>query len=307
MSVFSKCFAAVAVAALALPVCAAPQGGEIALTYDDMPSHNVAPAGVSRAEIVQKAVTALKAAKAPPVYGFVNARALQTEAGTADAMKIWRNGGNLFGNHTFSHPDADKITSEAFIAEVKQDEAALATYGAGTDWHWMRLPFLRGGDTPEKRAALNTYLQQNGYRIADVTVGFNDWDYNPPYARCLAKGDQAGVAWLKAHYLAAASAALDHGQKTAQIVFGRDIKHVFLLHIGAFDAEMLPDLLGLLQQKHFRLIGLPEAESDPVYAQYGFVREAWGGGLQQRAAFVNHVALPAGPADNGAELQALCR
>lgn len=307
MSFFSKCFMAVALTALAFPVCAAPQGGEIALTYDDLPSHNVAPTGVSRAEIVQRAVTALQKAKAPPVYGFVNAGALEAEPGTAEAMKIWRSGGNLIGNHTFSHSDPDKISSGAFIAEVRRNEDALKTYGAGTDWHWMRLPFLRGGDTPEKRTALNAVLQQAGYRIADVTVGFNDWDYNPPYARCLARGDLGSVAWLKAQYLAAAAAALDHGQKTAQMVFGHDIKHVFLLHIGAFDAEMLPDLLRLLHQKNFRLISLPEAESDPVYAQYAFVREAWGGGLQQRAAFTKHITLPVGPADNSTQLQALCR
>ena len=38
------------------------------------------------------------------------------------------------------------------------------------------------------------------------------------------------------------------------------------MHIGAFDAEMLPRLLSLYQSRGFQFVTLPEAEKDPFYA-----------------------------------------
>lgn len=280
---------------------------EVAITFDDVPSHNVAPAGVTRTEIVQKVVDALKKAKAPPVYGFVNAVALKDGADTVQALKVWRASGNLIGNHTYTHGDPNDMTADAFIADIRANEATLKDYAGDTDWHFLRLPFLRAGDTPQKRAELAAFMNKEGYRIADVSFGFNDYDYNPPYARCLAKEDSAGIEWLKSHYLAAAAAAMDQGRMESRQVFGRDTKHVFLLHIGAFDAEMLPAVLNLLKAKRFKLVTLEEAQSDPVYASYAQVREAWGGGIQQRAAFTKGVALPPGPDNFTAQLNALCQ
>lgn len=48
-------------------------------------------------------------------------------------------------------------------------------------------------------------------------------------------------------------------------LYGRDIKHIMLLHAGAFAPVMLPDLLNLVKQKHFKLITLDDAANDPAY------------------------------------------
>ncbi len=52
----------------------------------------------------------------------------------------------------------------------------------------------------------------------------------------------------------------------ARQVFGRDINHVLLLHLGSFSAEILPDLFALLTKQGFEIVTLEEAQSDPVYA-----------------------------------------
>ena len=100
---------------------------------------------------------------------------------------------------------------------------------------------------------------------------------------------------------------LDQAPGAARRAFGRDIKQVLLLHIGAFDAEMFPALLDLIQSKHFKLIALPDAARDPVYVKYAYVREAWGGSLPQRAMVANNIPVPPAPYDYGAELKALCQ
>jgi len=135
----------------------------------------------------------------------------------------------------------------------------------GKDWRWFRYPFLWEGDTLEKRHAVRAYLKDNHYRVAQVTLDFEDYAWNPAYARCAAKNDAKAIAWLKESYLATAEQYIALDQQLANMVFGRDIKHVLLLHIGAFDAVMLPDLLDLLEKKGFRFVTLREAQSDPAY------------------------------------------
>uniref|UniRef100_UPI0035CA9E32 hypothetical protein n=1 Tax=uncultured Sphingomonas sp. TaxID=158754 RepID=UPI0035CA9E32 len=52
----------------------------------------------------------------------------------------------------------------------------------------------------------------------------------------------------------------------AQSVLGRDIPCVLLMHLGAFDARMLPRLLSLYEAMGFGLTTLQAAEADPFYA-----------------------------------------
>ncbi|MGA7674576.1 MAG: polysaccharide deacetylase family protein [Rhizomicrobium sp.] len=284
-----------------------PAMPEVAITFDDLPSHGPLPLGVTRADIAQGIVDALRRENAPPIYGFVNAIGIKWDPSAAKALQIWRDAGNLLGNHTLSHFDPNAISAEAFEDDVLADEPTLKTYMGDADWHWLRLPFLREGDTPEKRARISAFLEQHGYRIADVTIGFNDYDYNPPYVRCLAKNDQAGIEWLKVHYLKAAADAIATSQAEANKVFGRDIKHVFLLHIGAFDALMFPAVLDLLKARHFKLITLPEAQSDPAYATHADVKAEWGGSLLQRAMAARNITMPPGPGNLSAQINALCQ
>jgi peptidoglycan-N-acetylglucosamine deacetylase len=302
------CGLAAASAAASTDATTNPALAQIAITFDDLPSHGPLPPGLTRTDVVRRIIEALQDRKAPPVYGFLNASALKWDASGAEALNAWRDAGNLLGNHGYSHLDANAVSAEAFEADILANEPELEKAMAGADWHWMRLPFLRTGDTPEKRSQIAAFLDQHHYRLADETVTFNDYEYNPVYVRCLAKNDQDSIAWLKTHFLIAADNALSAGRIQAEAAFGRDIKHVFLLHIGAFDALMFPALLDMLKLKHFTLIALPEAASDPAFAAYGKVETPWGGVLQQRALEAQHLALPSVPSENtSAALDRMCR
>jgi peptidoglycan/xylan/chitin deacetylase (PgdA/CDA1 family) len=136
----------------------------------------------------------------------------------------------------------------------------------GSDrWHWLRYPYLHEGDTLEKRRAVRAQLSQRGYLIAQVTLDFHDYLWNSAYARCHANADNKSIEWLRASYLAAASQQLDADRQMAKMVFGREISHVLLLHLGAFSSSILPDLLNLLHQKGFKLVTLGEAQRDRAY------------------------------------------
>ncbi len=95
------------------------------------------------------------------------------------------------------------------------------------------------------------------------------------------KNDLKTNDWMKQNYLDRASEDISLGQKMSEAVYGRYIKHVMLLHIGAFGAVMLPQLLDLLQQSGFKLITLEEAETDPAYAIVPQVASKGGGTMLQ--------------------------
>ena len=253
-----------AIAVLAAVVSAPAQ--QIAFTWDDLPAHSALPQGETRVEIGRKLVAAMQAEHMPPVYGFVNGVQLDREPSSAPMLADWRNAGLLLGNHTWSHMNLSTSSLADWEADLLKNEPVLQQSAAGTDWHWLRYPFLAEGDTPEKRAEARKFLAAHGYRIAAVTMSFGDYMWNEPYARCVAKNDSAAIAQLDSSYLNAAAADADFRRAMAKALFGHDAPYVLLMHIGAFDARMLPQLLRLYRDKGFTFITLEEAEKDPFYA-----------------------------------------
>ena len=251
-----------ALAALA-PAAAGAQ--EIALTFDDLPAHSTLPPGVTRMEVANQIIDALKAAGAPRVYGFVNGVLEEREPASAPVLAAWRAAGFPLGNHTWSHMDLNAVPLEAWEADVVRNEPVLRAKMRGSDWRWLRFPYLSEGDTPEKRAGARAFLAGRGYRIAQVTMSFSDYAFNEPYARCTAKGDEAAIARLERDYLAAAQEELGRSSAMSQALYGRDIPLVLLMHLGAFDARMMTRLLALYRERGAAFVTLPQAERDPVY------------------------------------------
>jgi peptidoglycan/xylan/chitin deacetylase (PgdA/CDA1 family) len=263
---WSSAMVALVLAWSAGPHDAAEAPPKVALTFDDLPAHAALPPGLSRTDIARSIITTLQEHHAPPTYGFVNAKALEEGQDNAEVLRLWRAAGHPLANHTFSHMDLNTNAAESFEQDVIANEVSLRESMGEEDWHWLRFPYLSEGDTDEKRQAVAAFLKDQGYRIADVTMSFDDYAYNDPYARCLAMNDLGSIEWMKESYLQRAGEAISAGQAAGRLVYGRDIAHVMLLHIGGFETVMLPRLLELLEQRGFHLVTLQEAESDPAYA-----------------------------------------
>ena len=281
----------------------------VAVTFDDLPAHAALPPGVSRMDIANSVIATLKAHHAPPVYGFVNATWLEKEPATGEVLHAWVTSGNLLGNHTFTHMDPNQNPASAFEQDLLADEPTLKKYMGPKDWHWLRLPYLNEGDTPEKRAEIAAFAQAHGYRLAQVTLGFDDWAYNDTYARCATKGDTAAVAWMKENMLSRAGADLKLAQTKSQLIYGRNVNNVLLMHIGAFSALMLPQILELYEKNGVKLVTLPQAESDPAYVDGAIQHFAWGGSMLDEEAALKNITVPR-EADHDqvmAKLASLCK
>jgi len=243
-------------------ICAAQK---LAITFDDLPLNGLLPPGVTRAETTKHVLEILKKRHVPPVYGFINAKKLEGNADGAEALKLWA-AAEPVGNHTYSHMDLEQNTAEAFEREIEENEPVLELLKEeANDWHWFRYPYLHEGDTVEKRRAVRAFLKAHGYRIAQVTLDWEDYLWNTAYARCVAKNDAKSMEWLRSSYLSTASEFLDLGREQAKLVYGREISYVLLMHLGAYSSTILPDALELLKKKGFKLVTLEEAQSDAAY------------------------------------------
>lgn len=283
------------------------QAQQIAFTMDDLPAHGPLPPHTTRTEVADAVLHALAEAGLPPTYGFVNGVRDQEEPADVEVLDLWRKHGNLLGNHAWSHMDLNKNTAAAFEEDVARNEPLLASKMEGADWHWLRYPYLSEGDTPEKKTEVRSYLAAHHYKVAAVTMSFGDYLWNDPYARCMAKRDNAAIAFLEVSYLQAARAEAEFELAASQQVYGRSIPFVLLMHIGAFDARMLPRLLAQYKDLGFSFVSLDTAEQDAFYAGDLNPSEPAGPSNLQSAARGKGLTLPSVPPPPPADLNKVCR
>lgn len=279
---------------------------ELAITFDDLPAHGPLPPGVTRIEVAQKIVAALGRARIPPTYGFVNGSGVERQPADIAVLRLWRDAGNPLGNHTWSHMNLNQHTVDEFATEVERNEPILQQMMDSRDWHWFRFPFLSEGETPQKHDAVRAFLVERGYKIAAVTMSFADYSWNEPYARCAAKKDNQAIGVLENSYLSAAEENITFYRTLSQSLFHRDIPYVLLMHIGAFDAEMLPRLLDLYRSQGFEFVRLARAESDDFYKVATDRHAPSSPDSLEGLAAERHIPLPP-RSSHDQQLESLCR
>lgn len=282
---------------------------EIAFTFDDLPVHSMLPHGETRLDVAKSILATLAANHMPPTYGMVNGIGTVREPGSIEVLKAWRAAGQPLGSHTWSHMSINDHTAEEFEEDIAKNEPLLESLAAGQDWRWLRYPFLSEGDTLEKRRAVRAYLFAHGYKVAQVNMEFGDYLWNAPYARCVTKGGEdsaKSIEWLRTSYLAAADEYLRVYRELSQEVYGREIPYVLLVHIGAFDAKMLPELIALYRSRGVKFVSLPEAEKDPAYQDDPDLGLKYGGTLLAQMATVKKLKFPPNSKPDK-ELAAVCK
>lgn len=266
---------------------------ELAITVDDLPTHGQLPPGVTREAVAQSFLDTFQREHLPPVYGFVNGAKVEKDPSTLRVLEMWHAAGQPLGNHTWSHWNLTRIPSETFLSEVDKNQTLLDRIDPHGDTRWLRYPYLHEGDTVEKRRAVRAGLAARGMRIAEVTMDFEDYLWNDPYARCSAMQDEAALQYLHDSYLATADRYIGLYRGLAKQAYGRDIRYVLLMHVGAFDAKMLPELLNLYRTRGFRFVTMQRALADKAYRIDPDIGDPDGGTLTDLLLEARHVKVAA--------------
>jgi peptidoglycan/xylan/chitin deacetylase (PgdA/CDA1 family) len=231
---------------IALPLSA----GEVAVTFDDLPA-NPAMAPRLLRSIVRARV---------PAIGFVNENKLTTNA-HIDALKEWHAAGLDLGNHTYSHRDLHAIGADAFTRDIMRGEE-VTTAILGSRPTWFRHPFLHTGNTPDAKQQVEEFLARRGYRIAPVTLDNSEWIFARAYdlAKNAAARKRIGEAYIK--YM---DAKLVYFEDQSRKLFGRDIRHILLVHANALNADWFGALAKSMKKRGYSFITLERALEDPAY------------------------------------------
>ena len=240
----------------------------LAVTVDDLPGAGMELTGWPKARILHELIKVLGEYAVPQPVGFFTGGNIDADPDTPSALRDWVAAGFRLENHTYSHVSANTLGAAAFVADIERNEQILSTFvpGAEVAPRYFRYPFLERGSDVD-RPIIRAYLREHGYRVADVSVDFEDWAYTDAFVRCAQRGNDEAVRALRNDYIENAMAELYWSAETARQVLGRSLPQVLLVHANPFTAQELGAVLSAYRGAGVEFISLEEALLDPVYTE----------------------------------------
>ncbi len=252
---------AAALALALLPLLPLPaHAGQLALSFDDGFDPREQP---QAAAWNQALLEALAGADVRAVL-FPTGRRIDSPEGLR-LVEDWGRAGHAIGNHTYAHRNfnAAAMTLDAFTADIDRAEALLRELPGWTPR--LRLPYLKEGDTADKRDGLRAWLRERGYRAGAVSIDASDWYYNTRYLEWRrGHPDEDPAAW-RAAYLDHLWDRACYYDTLATTVLGRGLQHVLLLHANAINAAFLPDVIAMFRGRGWEFVSPEAAWADPAY------------------------------------------
>ena len=248
-------------ASLATCLCAEPVHGQtIALTFDDGPamsdSIGLSPAERNHAILRQLADAHLKSIL------FVTRTDADPERNAL--IRQWGLEGHQIGNHTATHPNFDAVSLNDFEHDFLASDSALRAMPGFT--RRFRYPYLKEGDTAEKRDGFRAFLDAKSYKTGPVSVDASDWYYSARLAARLKQHPVADTVAYRDAYLRHLLDRAEYYDGLSRAVLGRSVAHVVLLHHNLINALYLKDVIQMFRDNGWTLIDSDTAFQDPVYA-----------------------------------------
>src|ERR1051325_6347075 len=240
----------------------------MAVTFDDLPYVNFGDDTYvknARAATV-KILSTLKKHKVLAV-GFVNEDKLANSRERIALLRQWVEAGMVLGNHTYSHPDFNRLTVEEFEEEITKGDVVTRQLMRSREPYqrYFRHPMTHTGDTTEKKEAIEKFLAARGYKVTPHTIENSDFIFNVPYAEAVQKGDTAVAKRLRDAYLDLTIAATEFAEKISPQIFGREIPQLLLIHSNDLNADCLDEMLQRFEARGYKFVSLDEVMSDPAY------------------------------------------
>ena len=186
------------------------------------------------------------------------------EADGAKLLSAWDEAGHLICNHSYSHKFYGEQTSYAdFAVDFLKNEKVIAPYHNRKAL--FRYPYLKEGDTAEKRDRFRALLKERGYRVGHVTVDASDWYVSQRLVDRLGKQPNAPVAQYRDYLIAHLLDRAAFYRQLALDVLERDIRHTILLHFNPLNAYVLPDVLTAFEHAGWQWIDASLAFEDPIF------------------------------------------
>ncbi|MFA0811429.1 polysaccharide deacetylase family protein [Microbulbifer epialgicus] len=231
---------------------------QLAITFDDAPrSANGYMDGQTRAKTL---IENLKKYHIGQVAFFSNSRALNDEG--MKRMQLYDNAGHLIANHTHSHPNFLETNLANYHEDFLQAHRLLKEFHNFAPY--FRFPYLREGETLEKRDGMREALSKYGYKNAYITLNNYDWYIEDLFQKALREGKEVDLQRLSHMYVDVLMQSISYYDNLAIKHLGRSPKHVLLLHEMDISALFIGDLIEQLRGEGWEIISMEEAYQDPI-------------------------------------------
>jgi len=232
---------------------------QVSITIDDFylgPSPRL-----SGVEKDKKILEVFKKRKRHPAL-FVTTQHLEVP-GALERLKVWDQQGAFIANHTHTHPYYHKTSFKDFSEDFLKADSILSSFKNFKKY--FRFPYLKEGESVEKRDAMRALLKEKGYLNGAVTIDASDWYIAQRMVERLKKKPKADLRPYKEYFLKHIWSCAEYYDQLAKKVIGREIKHSLLLHHNLLNALFLEDLLQMFEKKGWNIVNPEVAFSDPVF------------------------------------------
>lgn len=220
-----------------------------------------------------------------PAVGFVVWSQVRGE-NDRELLRRWLAGGHELGNHTANHTDLATTDTVAFVGDVEEGRARLASLLAesrGTV-RYFRFPYLREGETTVKRDAVRKALAESGQRAVPVTIDNQDWSFERPWVEARRVGDHVALERIGEEYQVALRLEVLTQTALGDELFGRAVPQILLLHANDVGVAQWDSLFTWLRQRGYRFAQAEEVLADAAFARPPDFIGTHGPGLWQRIA-----------------------
>ena len=257
----------------------------IALTLDDGPmTHFYSyPDDQLRWDTVTRLMQQLKSEQVPATI-FAIGREMEIPQMRSMLYK-WASGGFEIGNHTYSHVSFNAFDETSWQTDVRRANEAIAPViqAFQPQIRYFRYPFLQEGATSDLEEIGRRVVEREGMRVAEVTIGTDDWNFNEQYMALELKQDWAARYEVGQAYLQHIRKAVAYWDSVGTTLAGRPIHHVMMLHCNRINRDYLAQIIQELKKQGFDFISLDRALQDSIYQE----EEDWA--TENGVSFLEHI------------------
>lgn len=196
---------------------------------------------------------------------FVSGKRINSTEGKVLLGK-WSDAGHMICNHSYSHSyfHSNKQTLEIYENDFLMCDSIIKTYKGFTKL--FRFPFLKEGNTIEKRDGFRKFMSDLGYKHGYATIDASDWYIDGRICDTLKVDKNFDLTPFKEYYISHIYSRAMYYDSLALQITGRHIKHTLLLHHNLLNAMFLGELINFFKVKGWELISASDAYKDEVFS-----------------------------------------
>ncbi|MCK5703638.1 MAG: polysaccharide deacetylase family protein [Cyclobacteriaceae bacterium] len=244
---------------------------EICITFDDLPVVSYDFKDIEfQQSIIQKLIHTFNDYQIPAI-GFVNESKLfvygELNNEKVALLKMWLEAGYALGNHTYSHKDYHKVSYRKFTKDILKGEKVCKPLVKeyGQEYIYFRHPYLHVGMNKSSHDSLRAFLTKHGYEEAPVSIDNDDYIFAYAYNKAMLDNDEHLMKKIGNDYVDYMEVKLLFFENQSEKLFGRNIKHILLLHASVINADYIDELAERFKNNGYSFIAMEDALTDQAY------------------------------------------